>query len=77
MSTPSSTAISIARFQCRTAACRSTSSFEAQRYIGSSEAMPTPASFSAFLKLLIRSGNTRGALNHSRKSARGLSSIHS
>ena len=32
---------------------------------------------SAFLKALIRSGKTRGALNHSRKSARGLSSIHS
>ena len=56
MSTPSSTAISMARFQCLTAACRSTSSFEAQRYIGSSEAMPTLASFSAFLNALIRAG---------------------
>jgi hypothetical protein len=77
VSTPSSTAISMARFQCLTAACRSTSSVEAQRYIGSSEAMPTPLDFSDFLKLRSRSGKTRGALNHSRKSARGLSSIHS
>ena len=77
MSTPISTAISMARFQWRTAAWRSSSSFEAQRYIGSSVAMPTLASLSAFLKALIRSGKTRGALNHSRKSARGLSSIHS
>ena len=77
MSTPSSTAISMARFQCLTAACRSTSSFEAQRYIGSSEAMPTFGVAQRFLEALIRSGKTRGALNHSRKSPRGLSSIHS
>ena len=50
MSTSISTAISIARFQCWTAAWRSSSSFEAQRYIGRSEAIPTPLSFSAFLK---------------------------
>ena len=42
----------MARFQCLTAAWRSASSFEAQRYIGNSEAMPTLASLSAFLKLL-------------------------
>ena len=56
MSTPSSTAISMARFQCFTAAWRSTSSFEAQRYIGSSEAMPTLALLKAFFTALIRAG---------------------
>ena len=54
---PSSTAwIRMATFQYFTAARRSSSCGLAHRYIGRSEAIFTPWSLSAFLKLAMRSG---------------------
>ena len=66
-----------ARFQQRTAHWRSSSKGLAQRYMGCSEARPTPAERMAALKPAMRSLVARGMTHQSRKSERGESSIWS
>ena len=73
--TPSSTAISIDRFQYRTAASRSSSSGPDQRNSGSSDDTSTPAASSALRKALIVAASTRGCLKNGMKSSRGDSSM--
>ena len=75
--TPRSTAIWIARFQARTAACRWSSSGPDQRSTGSSEAMPTPASAVTFFSLRTPASSILGYLKNGTRSALGDSSIHS
>ena len=72
-----STATSMAFFQQRTAHWRSSSKGLAQRYIGCSEARPTPAERIAALNSLMRGFVARGMTHQSRKSLRGDSSIWS
>src|SRR5689334_14935325 len=72
---PSSTEISMARFQYRTAACLSSSLGLDQRYSGSSDDKPTPVSFRLFLSSMTRAESARGWTKNGRKSERGDSSM--
>lgn len=63
--------------QQRTAHCRSSSNGLAQRYIGCSDAIPTPLDRIACLNAAMRSRVARGITHQSRKSLRGDSSIWS
>jgi hypothetical protein len=73
--TPSSTAISMERFQERTAAWRSSSSGPDQGNSGRSDETATPASVSARRKARTVSMSTRGCRKNGMKSSRGDSSM--
>ena len=75
--TPRSTAIWMVRFQLRTAASRAHSSGPDQRWTGSSEAMPTPASAHAFFSERTSASSALGWRKKGMRSAWGVSWIHS